>query len=303
MSIFSTITFTYYIIMLSYTATTTTAFTIPSTQTKLSTTTKNTKNTKTTTTLQMDPNIIDTDTASTLMSTMYTATAGAAKHADTSWSFLWFHGGTPDIYNNGQSLPPIPINTATPSTTGFAGTGIGGTAAGTATDVDIRSIQDYFLPTSSEEVTKRALEQAVQVKEYTKGNVINGADMIQYDAGMPGSKAYTNYMQQLQSGALNKQQQQYTYNPEINKREVEFIAREFDLFLTKIPLVVTVYALIDFFILSSAPSDFSMTNNDLEEDRYALVKEWTMGAGVRLGILSVTILGLSLIENLFYHPV
>jgi len=177
------------------------------------------------------------------------------------WSFLWFHGGAP-----AASLAPLNSD---------------GVAA-------VASMKDYFLPTSSDEIMNKALEGAAQMQR--KGNVINSADFIQLNQVMPGAKVPPPTMPVTT----------YPYTDEISKREIEWYARSADLLTRRLPTAITVYALLDFFVLPNQPDFFS---DELEDDRMGVARDWFAGAIVRFGALLGVVFLTIFCENAFYHPI
>jgi len=156
----------------------------------------------------------------------------------------------------------------------------------------ISTMKDYFIPTTSEEATRKALESFVQSQQQNGGATLpNSSDLIRFDKLMPGAQGVTNPA---------VQPAQYTYKPKIDKEELNWIAQQFDIFQRKIPFVVTLYALLDFFVLPKGPDVLS---DELEDDRMAVVQEWVSGAVSKLGVISILVIGIIFVENLTYHPV
>lgn len=149
----------------------------------------------------------------------------------------------------------------------------------------IATMKDYFLPTTSEEVMNKALESAAQLK----GDVISSADFIQLNQVMPGAKAPPPLIPPTT----------YPYTEEIGKREIEWIARSADLFTRRLPTAITVYALLDFFVLPNQPD---LLSDELEDDRMGVAREWFGGTTVRLGALLSVVFLTIFCENAFYHP-
>jgi len=178
------------------------------------------------------------------------------------WSFLWFHGGAASA-----SIPPSLSSD--------------GAAA-------VASMKDYFLPTSSDEIMNKALEGAAQLER--KGNVINSADFIQLNQVMPGAKALPSPVPVTT----------YAYTEEISKREIEWYARSADLLTRRLPTAITVYALLDFFVLPNQPD---LLSDELEDDRMGVAREWFAGASVRFGALMGVVFLTIFCENTFYHPI
>lgn len=160
----------------------------------------------------------------------------------------------------------------------------------------ISTMKDYFIPTTSNDATVKALEGFAQSKQALSGGATlpNSSDLMQFDASMPGAKGLAN--PSIQSV------QKYTYNQKIDKRELEWIAQQFDIYMRKIPFAVTVYALLDFFVLSPGNGQ-EVLIDELEEDRTGVVMDWVSGAASRVGILTAIVFGIIFIENLTYHPV
>lgn len=207
--------------------------------------------------LGVDPNDLISHHQSIAISSISTvlATQGG------EWSFLWFHG-TP-----AESIPPS-LNSD-------------GAAA-------IATMKDYFLPTSSDEVAIKTLENAAQLER--QGNVIYSADFIRLNQVLPGAKFSP------PSVPANT----YPYTEEIGVREIEWIARSADLLTRRLPLAMTVYALLDFFVLPNQPDLYS---DELENDREGVFREWVGGASVRFGTLLSVVFLTIFCENVFYHPV
>lgn len=159
----------------------------------------------------------------------------------------------------------------------------------------ISTMKDYFIPTTSNDATIKALEGFVKAKEATSGAALpNSADLIQFDAAMPGTKG-------LPANPSIQALQTYTYNEKIDKRELEWIAQQFDIYMRKIPFAVTVYALLDFFVLSPGDNR-DVLSDELEDDRTSVVMDWASRAVVRIGILASIVFGIIFIENLTFHP-
>lgn len=156
----------------------------------------------------------------------------------------------------------------------------------------ISTMKDYFIPTTSDDATVKALEGYVQSKQAVTGTLPNSSDMIQFDKVMPGAKGLSN-------PAI--QQQQYTYNEKIDKRELEWIAQQFDIYMRKIPFAVTVYALLDFFVLAPSNSR-DVLSDELEDDRMGVVMDWASSAATKAGTLALIVVGIIFFENLTFHP-
>ncbi len=169
----------------------------------------------------------------------------------------------------------------------------------------LSTMKDYFIPTSSNDATMKALESFVQAKQQaassasaaTTTTLPNSSDLIQYDTVMPGAKGVAN-----PSAAFQTKITQYSYNNQIDKRELNWIAQQFDIYLRKIPLAVTLYALLDFFVLSPNMTPDLLTD-ELEEDRMGVITEWVSGAAFRVGVLASIVAVIIFVENLTYHPV
>lgn len=160
-------------------------------------------------------------------------------------------------------------------------------------------MKDYFIPTTDNDATIKALEGFVQSKEALTGSATlpNSSDLMQFDQVMPGAKGLANpSIQQLQ------QQQQYSYNAKIDKRELDWIAQQFDIYMRKIPFAVTLYALLDFFVLSPNGNARDVLSDELEDDRMAVVKDWVSSATMKFGILVSIVFAIIIIENLTFHP-
>jgi len=179
-----------------------------------------------------------------------------------------------------QSLPPV--NTEAVS------------ASATSSSNSINSVKDYFIPTSSEEATRRALEQYAQNKENTSGEMMKSSDFIQIDSAMPGAKDSRPIPR---STAFLPTE---TYNKEISKKEVRWISQQFDIYMRILPQAVLLYALLDFFVL---PTSRAVMSDELEDDRMAVVKDWAGRAVVRLGVFSAIVTATIVFENVFYNPI
>lgn len=148
----------------------------------------------------------------------------------------------------------------------------------------IASMKDYFLPISNDEAATKTLEKAAELER--QGNVVNSADFIQLNQIMPGAKVPSPIPT-------------YSYTEEISPREVEWIARSADLYTRRLPMAITVYALLDFFVLPNQPD---LLNDEVENDRTGVFREWVGGASVRLGVLLGVVFLTIFCENAFYHP-
>lgn len=171
------------------------------------------------------------------------------------------------------------------------------------TDVDasaINSIKDYFIPTTSEEATRKALEAFVQTKQQaasTGAALVNSADSIQVDSFMPGAKGGLSPSATTSAAAAGKT---LTISPEISKRELNWIAQQSDIYMRKIPFAVTLYALLDFFVL---PNSQDVMSDELDDDRMAVASDWVQRAALRLGVLFSIVMFIIFIENMTYNPV
>jgi hypothetical protein len=185
----------------------------------------------------------------------------------SSWSLPFFHTAShPLTYADGNSIPPLNTDAAT------------------------TFIRDYFLPTSSPELTQKTIEQAAAASaKATPGTIINSADFIRFDNVMPGASSSPSSTSTTQ-----------IYKSVIDKDELVGIARQFDIFMRRIPQIAFLYALLDFFVLRTAQDVIS---DELEDDRVAVAQEWTAGAVTRLGTLVALSVLLVVGENLFYHPI
>ena len=172
-----------------------------------------------------------------------------------------------------QSLPPVSTEAASTS---------------------INSVKDYFIPTSSEEASRRALEKYAQGKENSSGEMIKSSDFIQIDSALPGAKDSKPISR---STAFLPTE---TYNKEISKKEVLWISQQFDIYMRKLPQAVFIYALLDFFVLSTSRAVMS---DELEEDRMAVVKDWAGRAVVRVGVFSTIVAATILFENVFNNSI
>lgn len=174
-----------------------------------------------------------------------------------------------------QSLPPI-NNELSPS--------------------EIASVRDYFLPTESQEATRKALEQFARKQEQAKGqlDIVRSSDFIQFDTAMPGNNAY----KQIERTKVDLPTP--TYNKEISKKEINWIAQQFDTYLSKLPQAAILFALVDFFVL---PTSKPVYSDELEEDRVEVVKEFVGRSLVRLGVFSGIVVITLAFENIFNNPV
>lgn len=172
-----------------------------------------------------------------------------------------------------QSLPPVSTEAA-PST--------------------INSVKDYFIPTSSEEAARRALEDYAQKKQQSGGEMIKSSDFIQIDSAMPGAKDSKPIPR---STAFLPTP---TYNTEISKKEVLWISQQFDIYLRRLPQAVFIYALLDFFVL---PTSRAVISDELEEDRVEVAKAWAGRAVFRVGVFSSIVALTLLFENVFYSSI
>lgn len=173
-----------------------------------------------------------------------------------------------------QSLPPV--NSENPNTNG------------------ISSVKDYFIPTGSEEASRRALEQYAKSKQQTSGEMVKSSDMIQIDTAMPGVKGSEEVSRTTAFLPTP------TYNKEINKKEVLWISQQFDIYMRRLPQAVFLYALLDFFVL---PTSRSVMSDELEDDRMGVAKEWAGRAVFRVGVFGGIVVATTLFENVFYHPI
>jgi len=161
---------------------------------------------------------------------------------------------------------------------------------------NINSVKDYFIPTSSEEAARRALENYATSKEAGKGEeMIQSSEFIQIDSAMPGAKG---------SKEIPRNEAFLptpTYTKEINKREILWISQQFDIYLRRLPQAAFIYALLDFFVL---PTSRAVISDELEEEggRADVAKAWAGRAVFRLGVFSAIVASTSVFENLFYHP-
>jgi hypothetical protein len=168
----------------------------------------------------------------------------------------------------------------------------------------INTMKDYFIPTTSNDATIKALEGFVQSKQAAAaaGSSLplpNSSDLIQFDQAMPGAKGLVN-----PSVTLMQQQQQYNYHEQIDKRELEWIAQQFDIYMRKIPFAVTLYALLDFFVLSPGSANTrDIMIDELEDDPNGVAMEWVSNAASKGAILASIVVAIIFIENLTYHPV
>lgn len=160
----------------------------------------------------------------------------------------------------------------------------------------INSVKDYFIPTSSEEAARRALENYATSKQASKDEeMIQSSEFIQIDSAMPGAKG---------SKEIPRNEAFLptpTYNKEIDKREILWISQQFDIYLRRLPQAAIIYALLDFFVL---PTSRAVISDELEEEggRAEIAKAWAGRAVFRLGVFSAIVASTSVFENLFYHP-
>jgi hypothetical protein len=163
---------------------------------------------------------------------------------------------------------------------------------------EIASVRDYFLPTESQEATRKALEQFARKQEQsgTKGqsDIVRSADFIQFDAAMPGNNAY----KQIERSKVDLPTP--TYNKEISKKEINWIAQQFDTYLSKLPQAAIIFALLDFFVLPPSKPVFS---DELEDDKVEVVKDFVGRSLVRVGVFSGIVAITLVFENVFNNPV
>jgi len=179
------------------------------------------------------------------------------------WSFLWMHGGA---HGPAQSLAPLDLDTS----------------------AAISTMKDFFLP---DEGMREALETADQLEK--QGNVIYSGNFMDMTEAMPGGKV------SLFSSPPADPSKAYEATAEIGKRELEWYARSADLVQRRLPLAITTYALLDFFVMPNQPD---ILNEEVEDDRDGVRSEWLEGTTVRVGVLFGVILLTILCENIFYHP-
>ena len=225
--------------------------------------------------------LIDPALTDTLHSLVHSGPSAATAAADASnAATTGISGVVSTMYS--ATLPPLDPDTAN----------------------SISTMKDYFIPTTSNDATIKALEGFVQSKqEFTSSagagagaTLPNSSDLIQYDSVMPGAKGISNPSQLYQ-----QQIRQYTYNEKIDKRELEWIAQQFDIYMRKIPFAVTLFALVDFFILSPASTP-DVLSDELEDDRMGVVADWFSNALSKLGVLAGIVVAIIFVENLTYHP-
>lgn len=161
---------------------------------------------------------------------------------------------------------------------------------------EIASVRDYFLPTESQETTRKALEQFAKKQEQAKGQseIVKSSDFIVFDTAMPGNNAY----KQIERSKVDLPTP--TYNKEISKKEINWIAQQFDTYLSKLPQAAIIFALLDFFVL---PTSKSVYSDELEEDRVEVVKDFVGRSLVRVGVFSGIVAITLVFENLFNNPV
>ncbi len=190
------------------------------------------------------------------------------------------------------TLPPLPVDNAA--------------TAGADNLNNIVTLKDYFIPTTSNEDTIKTLQNYVDAKQaaaITGKTLPNSSDFIKFDNVMPGAKGYINPSPSI-SGSSIQSQSQYNYQQTIQKQELEWITQQFDIYMRKIPFAVTLYALIDFFVISPSSSSYSsdLLSEELEEDRAGVVMDWIAGATQKLFVLAGIVVAIIFIENLTYHP-
>jgi hypothetical protein len=159
---------------------------------------------------------------------------------------------------------------------------------------EINSVKDYFMPTTSEEATRRALEQYAQGKQKTTGEMAKSSDLIQIDSALPGAKGSKPISRTTAFLPTP------TYNTQIGKKEVNWISQQFDIYMRRLPQAVFLYALLDFFVL---PTSRAVMSDELEDDRVGVVKEWAGRAVFRAGVFSSIVVATIVFENVFYHPI
>ena len=211
---------------------------------------------------------VDEQTVNSVFSSL-TAASSAFAAKSSFWSYLplpWVHVDHNSIYATGKSLPPIDPDA------------VSGSAS---------AVKDYFIPTESESAARDVLENYLKAKQVAGGELPSSSEFIKIDAQMPGAAAKN-------TGTT------YKINPEITKREIEYVARETDIIMRKIPQAAIIYGLLDFFVL---PASKEVMSDELEDDRVGVTKEFAFRASIRLGVFIAIAFATILVENLTYHPV
>lgn len=199
-----------------------------------------------------------------LLSTMY---ATGIKQSSNDWSFLWFNSGGSHLldphYANGQSIAPI--------------------------DPDqVGAIKDYFLPTTSEQVTNAAIAAQQKAIQAGASATYDPSDFTILKNGPPAFSHPT--MQQTTPTTMGTKP--------IDANELEWIARTFDIFSRKIPVAALFYALVDFFFIGAN----DVYKEDLDEDKPVVVADWITQSAAR--VVAAFVIGTLVIgfENISYHP-
>ena len=208
------------------------------------------------------------DLLGSLLSTMYAT--GIQQSSSNDWSFLWsggsHHHHLDPHYANGQSI--VPIN---PDQVG--------------------AIKDYFLPSTSEQVTNAAI--AAQQKAIQAGapTTYDASDFTILKNGPPSFSHPATTMQQTTTTTT-------TGTTPIDANELEWIARTFDLFSRKVPVAALFYALVDFFFIGAN----DVYKEDLDEDKPVVVADWITQSAAR--VVAAFVIGTIVIgfENITYHP-
>jgi len=198
-----------------------------------------------------------------LLSTMYTATSGASKHAQ-QWSFLWFQGGPVDPYSTGHSIVPTDIG-------------------------KMDQMQDFFTPDSISGAFKNTMDPLYKNTDTLPTPLTKSADLIRINSALPGAPR----------SLPDPQTTAYTYNTKIDKREIETIASHFDLVIKKIPLAVTLFALVDFFGFGGK----DVWNTELEENRPKAAVDWVVQSSIRVGIAVGIVWVTVFVSKWTYHPI
>ena len=208
-----------------------------------------------------------THLVSTLLSTMYSATSGASKHSQ-QWSFLWFQVGPVDPYSTGHSIVPSEYGK------------------------NIQQVQDFFTPdaTTTGNLFKALDPVATNLDTSSTSSLTNSADLIQIKSVMPGTPRSLVVPDPTMT--------QTTYNTQINKKEIETIASHFDLIMKKIPLAVTIFALVDFFGFGGK----DVWNKELDDNRPQAAVDWIVQSSIRVGMAVLVVWATVFVSKWTYHP-
>lgn len=200
-----------------------------------------------------------------LLSTMY---ATGIKQSSNDWSFLWFNsGGTHPLdphYANGQSIVPIHPD-------------------------QVGAVKDYFLPSTSEQVTNAAIAAQQKAIQAGASATYDASDFTILKNGPP-SFSHPSMQQTTTTTTMGTKP--------IDANELEWIARTFDIFSRKIPVAALFYALVDFFFIGAN----DVYKEDLDEDKPVVVADWITQSAARVVaafVIGTIVIGL---ENVSYHP-